>query len=144
MNPIKIAFVISCFLAGSAFAQEDIPAIVSSGLDAYKKSGGKAALAVWLKGSSLESDTSTGVKMIGILNQIEAAYGKMIGFEKIRLVPVSPSLIRAYVLMKYEKGPLYAAFDCYKTEAGWVIPQVDFNTKASAVLPESFLVGPKL
>ena len=91
----------------------------------------------------MENDTTTNIQMTGMLSQIETAYGKMIGFDSLGVVAVSPSLQRVYVLIKFEKGPLYASFDCYKTEGGWIIPIMDCNTKANLVLPQSLLDGPK-
>jgi hypothetical protein len=128
-------------IAGSALAQKDVPNIVTDGFAAYQKSGGKAALAAWLKGSPMENDTTTNINMTGLLGQIETAYGKMVGFDTLRVVVVSPALQRVYVLIKFEKGPMYASFDCYKAPAGWIIPILNFNTKASEVLPANFLNG---
>ena len=141
MKMTKLAFIISCVLASSTPAQ-DIPAIVSNGLDAFKTSGGKAALATWLKGSALENDSATNSTIIGILNEIDSAYGKMKGFEKLRVVSITPSFRRVYLLIKFEKGPIFVVFDCYKFNSEWIIPQLDFNTKAGSVLPAGILETP--
>ena len=89
----------------------------------------------------MENDTTTNINMSGLLGQIETAYGKMVGFDVLRVVIVSPALQRVYILVKFEKGPVYAAFDCYKTPAGWIIPILNLNTKASEVLPANLLNG---
>lgn len=143
MKSPTLAILIACCLAGSALAAADIPSIVTDGIAAYQKSGGKAALAAWLKGSPMENDTTTSIHMSGLLSQIETAYGKMIGFDPIRVVAISPSVQRVYVLLKFEKGPLYASFDCYKAQGNWIIPNLDCNTKANLILPPNLLDGSK-
>jgi len=128
-------------VVSSAFAQKEIPGVVTDGLNAYQKSGGKAALTAWLKGSPMENDTTTSISMSGLLGQIDTAYGKMVGFDVLQVVPVSPVLQRIYLLIRFEKGPVYASFDCYKASAGWIIPIMNLNTKASEVLPANLLSG---
>jgi len=66
----------------------------------------------------------------------------VLGFETIRIVPVSPSLQRVYVLLKYERGPAYLSFDCYKPDANWIIPRMNYDIKPEAILPERLLASP--
>jgi hypothetical protein len=142
MKSILATILIGAGIASSVLAQKDVPSIVTDGLNAYQKTGGKAALAIWLKGSPMENDTTTSINMSGLLGQIETACGKMVGFDVLRVVVVSPALQRIYILLKFEKGPVYAWFDCYRTPSGWIIPMLNVNTKASEVLPANLLSGP--
>lgn len=122
-------------------AESDVPAIVTDGLAAYEKSGGKEAMAVWLKGSPVENDAATKGSINGYVANIETSYGKMIDYEVIRVVPISPSCRRVYVAIKHEKGPVYYAIDCYKADKDWIIPTIDFNTRPKEVLPSQMLSG---
>ena len=122
-------------------AEPSIPDLITKGLAAYEKSGGKEAMAVWLKGSALEGDTTTRMNVAGGLAQIEAAYGKMIGFEPVRTVSVTPSMLRVYVVAKFEKGPVFFAFDCYGAEKEWITSFIDFNTRPATILPPDTLAG---
>jgi hypothetical protein len=81
--------------------------------------------------------------MLGTLNGIETLYGRMTGFDPLRTVVVSRSLIRVYVLIRFQKGPLYTAFDCYKAQDGWIIPSLNWNTKPDIILPKDLLDGVK-
>jgi hypothetical protein len=141
MKSIFAIILIGFILLESAFGQKDIPSVVTDGLNAYQKTGGKAALAAWLKGSPMENDTTTNISMSGLLGQIETAYGKMVGHDVLQVVTVSPVLQRIYILIRFEKGPVYASFDCYKAPAGWIIPVLNLHTKASEVLPANLLSG---
>ena len=125
----------------SLHAQSDIPDFVTNGLTAYQKSGGKEAMVVWLRGSAIETDTTTRMNVAGGLAQIDTVYGKMIGFEPVRTVSITPSMLRVYVLVKFEKGPVFFAFDCYKSAKNWTASFIDFNTRPSSVLPPDILAG---
>lgn len=118
-----------------------IPPIVTAGLEAYQKSGFKAALDVWLKGSPMESDKTSLINTTGAIASIETAYGKMTGYEVVKTVSLSPSTLRVYVVIDYEKGPLFASFYCYKSKDGWIIPKFQCHTDVERVFPESLLRG---
>ncbi len=64
MKTIIFAFVAAFCFTISVHAQTGVPPIVSNGLTAYKESGGKAALAVWLRGSPMENDTTTNIRLL--------------------------------------------------------------------------------
>jgi hypothetical protein len=129
------------FCVGPVRAQSDVPTIVTDGLVAYQKSGGEAAMAVWLKDSPIETDTTTRINVAGGLAQIATAYGKMVGYEVLRTVSIAPSLRRIFVLGKFEKGPVFFSFDCYKADKSWTLPLINFNTKPNTILPEGMLNG---
>ena len=133
---VKRSLLVLIAFTASAFAEPDPPNIVLAGLNAYRQDGSKAALNVWVKGSALEFDCPPDG-----FAAIEKTYGRMIGFETIRVVPVSASMERVYILVKYERGPAYFSFDCYKADSDWIIPMMSYNTKPAAVLPERMLVG---
>jgi hypothetical protein len=120
-------------------AETDAPAIVTEGLKAYFTPGRSAAVDLWLRGSPLSDDRSTANKINDALARIEREYGRMIGSEPIRVVAVAPSLRRVYVLLKFEKGPGYGVFDCYRAEKDWVITTLDFNAKSAAIMPSNLL-----
>jgi len=123
-------------LAGSAFAELEPPGIVVDGLNALWRSGGKAALDVWQRGSANVNPVSPDG-----FAEIEKAYGRMLGYETIQVVPITGSMQRVYMLIKYERGPAFASFDCYKPEANWIIALMNYGVKPGAVLPERMLAG---
>jgi hypothetical protein len=136
-----VTLLVILFCVGPVHAQSDVPTIVTDGFVAYQKSGGEAAMAVWLKDSPIGTDTTTRINVVGGLAQIATAYGKMVGYEILRTVSVAPSLKRIFVLGKFEKGPVFFAFDCYKADKIWTLPLINFNTKPNSILPEGMLNG---
>ena len=121
-------------------SRTDTPRIVIDGMEAYRRDGARAALNVWLKGSPAGSPGAV-EQMIETLSPIEAAYGRVIGHDILRVVLVGRSVRRVYAIIKYERGPLYAYFDCYESPTGWIIPGFLSNTKPGEILPADLLSG---
>lgn len=121
--------------------QSDTPDIVLQGMSAYQKGDLHAALAVWLHGSPVENETTT-ERMVASLAPIEQAYGKMVGYDVLRVVDLGAAVRRVYAVIRFERGPLYAYFDCYQQASGnWVIPTLMANARASEILPADLLAG---
>jgi hypothetical protein len=124
----------------TSFALEP-PKIVTEAMDAYKKSGYEEAFKIWMRGSPLEDDKTSYMNIRGAFTQIETAYGKMVGYEIVKSVSISPSTIRTYAVILYQKGPLFVFFDCYNSLSGWIISQIQFNTKPNLVFPDILVSG---
>ncbi len=141
MKPILFAFLVSLYLSlfCAAGEQEEVPKVVTDGLEAYKTYGISAALDSWLKGSPVESDPLARAGMQTALTQTDASYGRMTGHELIKTVTLSPSVRRVYAVILHEKGPLYVWFECYQSNLGWIIPHLDASPKAEKALPASII-----
>jgi len=116
-----------------------IPGVVSQGLESYVTSGHQNAMEIWLKGSAMENDINARIKFIDTLAKVESLYGKVTGWELFRVLPMTPSTCRVYAVLKFEKGPLWCMFECYKPKDPWVLSSFDFNTKANVILPPNLL-----
>jgi hypothetical protein len=129
-----------CSVLVSEAADTGVPEVVTAGIDAYIKSGSGAAIEAWIKGSAVESNRQQRDQIAKTIQQVETLYGKMLGWELVRVVPITASCRRVYGALKYEKGPLWTVFDCYKSNA-WILADVQFHTEAKEVLPASILSG---
>ena len=125
--------------AGSAVTG-DVPQIVLDGFAAYRKSGMRAAFDLWLKTSPVAA-TANMEQLMGALAQIEGMYGRMIGYDVLRVVHVGSRVRRVYFVVLYEKGPLYGYIDCYQTSHGWVVPGFLTNAQPGVILPPDLLTG---
>lgn len=138
---MKHLLALLCFLSLTCVVKADdaVPAIVTAGIQALVKDGPSAAIDVWLKDSPIANDTSGKSQLNGGLTTVQELYGKALGFELIEAYKMTPSVTRVYGIITYEKGMLYARFDCYQAASGWIIPELVVNTTAEQVLPESLL-----
>jgi len=137
---ILIIVINLCSVLVSGAADTKVPDVVTAGIDAYMKSGSRAAIEAWIKGSAVETDRRLRDQIANTLQQTEMLYGKLLGWELVRVVPITASFRRVYAALKYERGPLWAAFDCYEANA-WILADVQFHTSAKEVLPTSILSG---
>jgi hypothetical protein len=126
----------------AALAQESaVPEIVSKGFADFQKNGALAAVNTWLSGSAREVDDDALDAATGRINQVQGVYGRILGNELIRVVTLSPSTRRIYMVVKFEKGAAWMSFDCYKPKSEWIIPSFDFYTRANLILPPNILGG---
>ena len=115
----------------------EVPPVVRAGLDAYKAGDIGAALDVWFKNSPAPRQTIPTTR--GAFEQVEASYGHMTGYDLLEVVPFGTHATRTYAILLYEKGPVYAWFDCFKTGDGWILTGFLFNTKPDLILPATML-----
>jgi hypothetical protein len=124
--------------AGTEDATQAVPKIVQTGLDAYKANGADAAIKAWLKGSALEGEKQA-TSQAASFKQIENYYASYKSWEIVQVKDISKSTKIVYLVMNFQRGPVFASFVCYKADPDWVLPTFNFNTKPEAVFPPLML-----
>ncbi len=137
MNCLKFVAVAFLLTPVARAQAPDLPPIVRSGLDALKNGTAASAMAAWLKGSPVPEQATPQAR--GALEQIESSYGHMVGYDVLKVVALGPHAARSYVVILYEKGPLYTWFDCFKNGDQWIMTGFLFNTKPDLILPPTLL-----
>jgi hypothetical protein len=136
---LLILLCASCSVKSPAPPTEP-PSVVLAGLDAYQAKGLKPAYEVWSKGT-LENDEASRNAVMSGLAHVELTYGKMSGYNIVKTVPISSAVQRVYVVLLYERGPVFGFMDCYKAGEKWLVTDLLFHTKANAVFPPQLLGG---
>jgi hypothetical protein len=137
MRAITSVFCIAIAAAPALRAQTSkLPPVVRAGLEVYKVSGSAAAVTRWLKGSPVTDVSGNAAKGF---EQIETAYGRMVGYEVLDVVPFGTYASRTYLVILYEKGPAFAWFDCYLPKDEWIVTGFLFNAKPDPILPPKML-----
>ncbi len=113
----------------------DLPAVIVSGLDAYKSKGPDEAVKAWIKGSPIEGSKDA-LSQANSLRQVQDFYGAYQSFDVVGTRELSPKTRILYLVMDYESGPLFAKFVVYRTEHGWILTSFNFNTK-DEMIPSS-------
>jgi hypothetical protein len=129
--------------AGAPARNPAVPVIVTNGFDAYQKSGSQAALDAWFKGSPLESDQAAKGNLSVGISKTESVFGKMLGWELFKAVPLTASTTVVYTVIKFEKGPLWMAFYCYRQSSAsdWVVYSLGVDSNPTKVLPPGLMGG---
>ena len=112
----------------------DLPAIVVAGLEAYKNKGPEDAVRAWIKGSPIDGNKEA-LTQANSLRQIQDFYGAYQTFEVISTRDLAPKTRILYLVLDYEKGPLFAKFVVYRSDQGWILTSFNFDTKEGAILP---------
>lgn len=113
---------------------ESLPPIILSGLQAYKDKGPDDAVKAWIKDSPLDGNKDA-LTQANNLRQVQDYYGSYRGYEVIGSKELTTKTRIIYMVLDYDKGPLFARFVVYRSEQGWILTNFNFNTKEEAVLP---------
>ncbi len=140
-TPLVLAALL---LASPAFAAAEtakpaVPRLIDQGLAAYSQSGLNTALQFWLENSTLDRTTLLRGELAA-LSHADAHHGRFEDGKALRTTTVAPRVTRVYLILHYERAPLWAWFDVYRTRTGaQVVADVFFSSKADAVLPPDLL-----
>ena len=121
--------------ATSDAAQVELPRIVISGLESYKKDGPDEAVKAWVKDGVLEGSPAAKAAS-DALREAQATYGAYRGFHVISARNLSGSTVLVYVTLDYDHGPLFAKFIAYRTTQGTVLTSLLFKMDESEILPQ--------
>jgi len=145
MNVVKalsVVIAVSLLPLTPCMAQDTgIPSIIGKGFETFQKDGSLAAVNVWLAGSARESDDGVQDQANARLGQLQTGFGRIIGYEPVRSVVLSPSTRRIYLAVKFEKGVAWMSFDCYRPARDWIVTRFLIDTNANVVLPPNILGG---
>jgi hypothetical protein len=136
MKSLAALFIASLMCLSAAHA--DVPSIIASGFDAYKASGSKGALAIWLRGSSLASTTGSVLGLpldIGPGNETADAWGPMESYEILAVYSPTTRLRRIYAVAYFPQGPLFCSFDLYKASGSWTTYGLRFSVRPDEFMP---------
>lgn len=140
MKPLLAVFALALFSfapAPTGFAQPApvVPDLINQGLNAYAQNGLNNALETWLHHSLLDRTTLLRGELAA-LKYADAHYGLFERGEVMRVAEITPRVTRVYLVLYYERAPLWAWFDLYETRAGrQIIADVYFSPKVQVILP---------
>lgn len=142
-NRLALCFILVVLSFGSTTAfSQGTNSIVVRGFDAYRVTGSRTALDLWLKDSAIALDPQARDRLYQNLFQIQGTYGKYQSYQILKEVVIANDLTRVYATLFLERGPVYISFDVYKKISGEVISCLNFSTKAEPILPTEILHGP--
>jgi len=136
----KIAWLISvvclmpCSIVMASSPNSDVPPIIVAGMDAYKSKGPDEAVKAWIKGSPIDGSKEA-MSQANNLRQVQDFYGSFLSFDVVSTREISPSVHILYLVLNYEKGPLFAKYILYRSGTEWILTSFVFNTSETAILP---------
>jgi hypothetical protein len=77
---------------------------------------------------------------LAALKYADAHYGAFESGEVMHIAVITPRVTRVYLVLYYERAPLWAWFDLYQTRRGnQVISDVFFSPKVQVILPAELM-----
>jgi hypothetical protein len=111
-----------------------LPPFIVTGMNAYKSVGPEAAVKAWVEDSAL-ANSKDALDQAGYLHQTQELYGPFQNYALISTRVITPRTRVVYVVMEYEKGPLFAKFVVYRSAQRWLLTSLDLNVREEMILP---------
>ena len=127
-------FLLAAPVAAAPMNTSTLPPVITDGLKAYKDTGPEEAVKAWIKGSPIDGSREA-LSQSNNLHQVQDFYGAYQDYDLVKIVTVSPRIMDVYLVLDFQKGPLFSKFVLYRTDQGWVLTSFNFNTKTDAVFP---------
>ena len=113
---------------------QSLPSIIISGLNAYKDKGPEEAVRAWIKDSAIDGSKDA-LTQANNLRQIQDYYGAYRDYEVLSIKEITPKTRVVYLVLDFDKGPLFAKFLIYRPDQVWILVNFIFNTKIESILP---------
>lgn len=112
-----------------------LPNVVTDGFHAYQVGGSDSAVRVWTRNWSGD-DSGKVAALEQSLRAVGQQFGAMQGFQVVRSSTLGDRLRRTYLLIWYERHPLYAFFQSYRLADGaWKIIDLTWDSDWAKVFP---------
>jgi len=116
----------------------NLPPVMISGLDGYKTKGAEEAVRLWVKDSPLEGSNDAATQ-VTVLRQAEQSYGAYQWYELLSTREISPRTMVIYLVLDYERGPLFARFTLYHSNHRWIMTYFDLNSREENIFPPVYI-----
>jgi len=121
----------------SGRSRPEVPHIVINGLIAYRDKGPEEAVKAWVKDSVLDGNANA-MTAVDSLRHALNYYGPYRNFEVLTTQDLSRRVRVTYVVMNFDKGPLFGRFMAYRSEDhGWLLLNFDLNMQPEMILPNA-------
>src|SRR5690349_16889235 len=129
-----IRYLALAAVLGGQAPQRDIPAPIIEGLTSLSAGHCSEAFVAWSRGWTGPDDVGKQEQLRGSCDVL-ARFGKLQGYDVLRVVDVGPHVRRVYLVLRYEIQPVYMMLVAYQPTDAWKVITVNWNTIADKVLP---------
>lgn len=135
MNITRVPIILFS-LIGICLAEDPYllaPPVISDGFKKYKMKGLVDALKEWNHPAIRSKNDSL---MVNSFKNAEKTYGKFQDFDVVDYIELSRRNALVYVIINYEKGPLFILFTVYYPDNKWIVSRISASLDAKDVFPE--------
>lgn len=139
---LAVALLLSHAVTASAQSPSPgpLPSNIAQALETFRTDGAAAGVKALTPGWSSGADADKQVQLIDAFAKLEPFAGKMLGYDVARTVSVSNHLQRNYLVLLYERQPVYLLLTLYQPPGTpWQVVTFNFHTDPRQVFPPSLL-----
>jgi len=131
---LRLSVFLFVFFPANVFAE-----LISLGIADYDRKGAESAMNRWVENGPLEGSEITS-QNLDFLNNFESKFG---GFQKGEIIQRSlmgNSVQLFYVVLAYERKPLFARFIVFKATNRWIVTEMRFDAEIDTVFHENLML----
>ena len=135
---MQFCALVICLIAlpSAAVAQDAVPRPVTEGLQSLAVGHCASAMTRWTAWWTRSDDATKRNQLIASCPVLDSVGGALLGYDVIKVLDVTPHLRRVYILLRYERQPLYMMLTAYAPDGtGWKVMAVNWNTDIDKVVP---------
>jgi hypothetical protein len=141
MFRFALLFLLMTVPSGLAAQRPEIPAPVQRGLELLQVDSAEAAVAIWSAAWTNSTDAGKAAAILAGFRQLAQLGGRVRAYDILGVESVGPHIRRVFVLLRYERLPVFAqlvAYDRGLDTPSWMVATVSLNTDPHEVLPASY------
>jgi hypothetical protein len=132
--------VIALAVSTPAGAQAPIPPLVTKGLQALQEQRCRDAFDIWTADWQWPRDTERRQELMASCDFLAEVGASLRGYDIFRVVAVTPHLSRIYIILRYERHPMYLMISAYAPVDGeWRVTAINWDRDPDKVFPPTIL-----
>jgi hypothetical protein len=132
--------VLVLMAAGPAAAQDDMPPLVTKGLQALQEQRCYDAFDLWTGDWRSPRDTARRQQLMASCDFLAEVGASLHGYDVFRVVYVTPHLSRIYIVLRYERHPMYLMIAAYApVDNAWRVTSINWDRDPDKVFPVTLL-----
>ena len=121
-------------------ADASLPPIVAGGLQTMQEGRCRDAFEQWTTHWTSPEDSIKKQQLTSSCDILSQIGGALKGYDTVRVVRITPHFSRSYILLRYEKQPVFLALVAYAAVDGqWKVATLNWNTDPDKVFPSAIL-----
>jgi hypothetical protein len=137
---VLLAIVLTAAPATVRAQQQELPPVLSRAFALLQNDSIDAATRLWSRTWTSPADSGKAEIILQALKDTREMAGPFRGYDVVKTEIISPHLRRTYVLMLYERVPVYGQFLIYDPGVSpvvWQMQTVNWNTDVDKAWPAS-------
>jgi hypothetical protein len=136
---LPTAVLLALFTPGAA-GQERLPPLVMRGLQALQDQRCRDAIDIWTGDWQWPRDSERRQSLMSTCDFLQEFGAALHGYDVFRVVTVTPHLTRIYMVLRYERHPMYLMVSAYAPDDGeWRVTAINWDRDPDKVFPETIL-----